>query len=126
MKVTSLVMTCGHDIRLARQCVLFYSIMSCVAFFDALFISLSYFTCSAYPSERKEASSVCYDIKRSEFEEDIQWRSKLFIHLYVVTFVCLFLKKDQLQKLPISVILWYMVSTQYLCISWSSFSFIRI
>ena len=43
-------------------CVLFCAIIPCVAFFDALFVSLSHSTCSAYHSEKAEPSSVCYDI----------------------------------------------------------------
>ena len=50
-------------------CVVFCAITPCIAFFDTVFVSLSHFTCSAHPSERKGALSVYYDIKKNEFKE---------------------------------------------------------
>ena len=50
-------------------CVQFCAIIPCVALFEALFVSLSHPTRSAYLSERKEASLVCHDIKKNEFKE---------------------------------------------------------
>ena len=43
-------------------CVLFCAIVPCVAFFDALVVSLSHSKCSAYRPEKEEPSSICYDI----------------------------------------------------------------
>ena len=52
-------------------CVVFCAITPCIAFFDTLFVSLSHFTCSAHPSERKGALSVYHDIKKNEFKEHV-------------------------------------------------------
>ena len=49
----------------------FCAITPCIAFFDTVFVSLSHFTCSAHPSERKEALSVYHDIKKNEFKEHV-------------------------------------------------------
>ena len=49
-------------------CVVFCAITPCIAFFDTVLVSLSHFTCSAHPSERKAALSVYHDIKK-EFKE---------------------------------------------------------
>ena len=48
---------------------MFCAITPCIAFFGTVFVSLSHFTCSAYPSERKAALSVYHDIKKNEFKE---------------------------------------------------------
>ena len=69
-----LVMIRGHDIHrwiMCSICILFCAIIACAAFFNALFVSHSHSTWSTYLSERKEASSVCYDIKREGFKEYI-------------------------------------------------------
>ena len=50
-------------------CVVFCAITPCIAVFDTVFISLSPFTCSAHPSERKRSLSVYHDIKKNEFKE---------------------------------------------------------
>ena len=66
-------MTCSHDLHIVRQCVLsvlcfvlLHHVLHC---FNIVFVSLSYFICSAHPSERKGALSVYHDIKKNEFKE---------------------------------------------------------
>ena len=48
---------------------MFCAITPCIAVFDTVFVSLSHFTGSAHPSERKGALSVYHNIKKNEFKE---------------------------------------------------------
>ena len=54
---------------MSSVCFAFCAITPCIAFFDTVFVSLSHFTCSVHPSERKGALSVYHDIKKNEFKE---------------------------------------------------------
>ena len=53
------------------MCVVFCAITPCNAFFDTLCVSLSHFTCSVHPSERKGAVLAYHNIKKNEFKEYI-------------------------------------------------------
>ena len=85
-------MTCGHNIHLARQFVL--SVFCFVLLYHAfhslmLHLSLSHSTCLAHLSERKEASPVCYDIKRDGFKEYIDDAFFVCVCVFFLFFVLL-------------------------------------
>ena len=68
-------------------CVIFYAIISWVAFFEVLFVSLSHSICSIHPSEKKEISPVYRDIRRNEFKEYI---NAVYVYAFSFTFVSRF------------------------------------